>query len=346
MKSTQSSAILRHGMQEKPSQRRRSLKWMTALAFAATGMLFAAQASHAQTYPERPVKIIVAYAPGGSTDIVARYFANELTTLLDQTVIVENRAGGGTIIGTDAAARSEPDGHTLFFGTNAMVINSLLHEKVPYDPVKDFAPVALTTVQSLGVMVNPRLNVDSIPALIAYAKKNPGKINFASSGNGSAQHLAGESFRMAAGIDIVHVPYKGAGPALQDLLAGHVDLMFTSLVGNMEFIKDKKLTLIATTGASRSPATPDVRTVAESGVPGYEANTWQAFFAPANTPKPIIERLNAELRKIGNSAALRKKLGDQGMELRVSSPEALGAVVVKERATYGELLKKIGAKID
>jgi tripartite-type tricarboxylate transporter receptor subunit TctC len=151
---------------------------------------------------------------------------------------------------------------------------------------------------------------------------------------------------MAAGIDIVHVPYKGAGPATQDLLAGHVDLMFTSLVGNMEFVKDRKLTLIATTGASRSPATPNLKTVAESGVPGYETNTWQAFFAPANTPKPLVDRLNAELQKIGNSQAMRKKLADQGMELKVSSPEVLGLLVAKERQMYGDLIKKLGTKID
>jgi tripartite-type tricarboxylate transporter receptor subunit TctC len=321
-------------------------RWDATLLLAAVTALSVMPAASAQDYPSRTVKIVVAYAPGGSTDVVARMFAQELSSAFGHTFIVENRAGGGTAIGTEAVARSDADGYTLFFGTNAFVITPLLHKKVGYDPAKDFAPIALTTVQSLGVIVNPRLKLSTVPQLIDYAKKNPDKVNFASSGNGSAQHLAGEAFKVAAGAAITHVPYKGAGPAIQDLLAGHVDLMFTSLVGNMEFIRDGRLTLLATTGATRGPATPNVPTVAESGVKGYAALTWQGFFAPANTPQPVIDRLNGALRKIGESPSMRRKLADQGMELKVSSAKALGELVLRDRDSYGDLIRKVGAKID
>jgi tripartite-type tricarboxylate transporter receptor subunit TctC len=323
----------------------RAISLTAKISLAAGGVVLCVSAAQAQAYPSRPIKIVVAYAPAGSTDAVARMVGQELSAAMGVPVIIENRPGGGTLIGTEAAAHAAPDGYTLFFGTNAMVITPLLNEKVGYDPVTSFSPIGLVTFQSLGVLMNPRLKIDSIPALIAYAKKNPGKINFASSGNGSAQQLAGDAFRVATGVDITHVAYKGAGPAVIDLLGGHVDLMFTSLVGNMDFVKDGKLSLLATTGLSRTSATPNVKTVAES-VPGYEVKPWQALFAPTNTSKPILDRLSAEMRKIGQSPAIRKKLAEQGMDLHVSSPEELKSLVLSERQSYGALIKKTGTKIN
>ena len=298
-------------------------------------------AAHAQSWPARPLSLVVAYAPGGATDIVARLLAQELSTGLGQQVVVENKAGGGTVVGTQAVKNAAPDGHTLFFGTNAYVINSLINKPVPWDPVRDFEPVSMVTLQSLGVMVRPGLKISSLPALIAYARAHPGKLNFASSGNGSAQHLAGEAFRTAAGIDMVHVPYKGAGPALQDLIGGQVDLMFTSLVGLMDYVRDRRLLLLATTGRERLAITPDVPTVAESGLAGYDVQTWQAVFAPARTPRPIIDRLNAEVQRVVKSGALTKRLADQGMDLRPGTPEELRAHVQRELETYTRIMKTV-----
>jgi tripartite-type tricarboxylate transporter receptor subunit TctC len=295
-------------------------------------------------FPDKPIRLIVAYAPGGATDIVARMLSQELTTLMGQSVIVENRAGGGTLVGTDSIKRANPDGYSLLFGTNAFVITPLLHNTPTYDPVKDFAPVSLTTIQPLGLFVTPGLNIKTVEQLIDYAKKNPGKLNFASSGNGSAQHLAGESFRVAAGIDLVHVPYKGAGPALIDLLAGRVDIMFTSLVGNTEHIKEGRLVLAATTGTQRSTATPDVPTVAQT-LPGYEAFTWQGVIAPANTPPAVVNQLNAAIKKVALSPKFYEKLAAQGMEVQTSTPAEFKTRLETDAALYKELLQRTQTSI-
>lgn len=319
-------------------QRRRLTRFLGTAALLPG---FAPSTLQAQSWPARPISLVVAYAPGGATDIVARLLAQELSAGLGQQVVVENRAGGGTVVGTQAVKNAAPDGHVLFFGTNAYVINSLINKPAPWDPVRDFEPVSMVTLQSLGVMVRPGLRITTLDALIAYARANPGKLNFASSGNGSAQHLAGEAFRTAAGIDMVHVPYKGAGPALQDLIGGQVDLMFTSLVGLMDYVRDKRLLLLATTGRERLGVTPDVPTVAESGLPGYDVQTWQAVFAPARTPRPIIDRLNAEVQRVVKSGALTKRLADQGMDLRPGTPESLRAHVQRELDTYTRIMKTV-----
>lgn len=295
----------------------------------------------AQAWPARPVSMVVAYAPGGATDIVARLLAQELGSGLGQQVVVENKAGGGTVVGTLAVRNAAPDGYTLFFGTNAFVINSLINKPAPWDPLRDLEPVSMVTLQSLGVMVRPGLKISSLPALIAYARAHPGKLNFASSGNGSAQHLAGEAFRTAAAIDMVHVPYKGAGPALQDLIGGQVDLMFTSLVGLMDYVRERRLLLLATTGRERLAVPPDVPTVAESGLPGYDVQTWQAIFAPARTPRAIIDRLNAEVLRLVKSGVITRRLADQGMDLRPGSPEDLRAHVQREVETYTRIMKTV-----
>jgi tripartite-type tricarboxylate transporter receptor subunit TctC len=311
-------------------------------------VLSCAGASHvqAQAYPTKPIRIVVAYAPGGSTDIAARMIGDELGQAFGWRIVIDNRAGGGTIIGTETVARATPDGYTLFYGTNAMVINTVLQDKVPYDPIRDFEPVAITIVQPLAVLAGPRLNVNTMQALISNAKANPGKLNFASSGNGSLQHIAGELLRNMAGLNIVHVPYKGAGPAMIDLLGGNVDFMITSLLGTTEHIKAGRLKLLATTGSRRSQSTPNVPTVAESGLPGYEAISWQAVFAPARTSKAVVERMNSALRQAASSKTLNDKIAANGMELKISTPAELSELVLKEQKKYAAIVKKTGAKVE
>ncbi len=320
--------------------RRRLVLGGLAAASLAGGMTGA----HAQAFPAKPVSLVVAYAPGGSTDVVSRLLAQELSPALKQSVVVENKAGGGTVIGTQFVQKAPADGHTLLFGTNAFVITSQLTKPAPWDPLRDFEPVTLVTQQALGVLVRTGMNVNSIPELIAYAKANPGKVNFASSGSGSAQHLAGEAFRTAAGIEMLHVPYKGAGPALQDLVGGQVDVMFTSLVGLGPYLATRKVAVIATTGSKRNPATPEIPTVSESGVPGlagFEAISWQGVFAPAKTPRPVIDRLHAEMVKIGKAGGLGKQLAEQGMELRMGSADELRQVVTRERDNFIQVAKTV-----
>ncbi len=300
--------------------------------------------AYAQAFPAKSISLVVAYAPGGSTDVVSRLLAQELSPALKQSVVVENKAGGGTVIGTQFVQKAPADGHTLLFGTNAFVITSQLTKPAPWDPLRDFEPVTLVTQQALGVLVRSGMNVNSISELIAYAKANPGKVNFASSGSGSAQHLAGEAFRTAAGIEMLHIPYKGAGPALQDLVGGQVDVMFTSLVGIAPYLATKKAVVIATTGSKRNPATPEIPTVAESGVPGlagFEAISWQAVFAPAKTPRAVIDRLHAEMVKIGKAGGLTKQLAEQGMELRMGSADELRKVVAHERDNFIQVAKTV-----
>lgn len=318
------------------------------VAVLAAALFFCSTASQAlaQAYPTKPIRVVVAYAPGGSTDIAARMIAEELVQALGWCVVIDNRAGGGTIIGTETVARATPDGYTLFYGTNAMVINTVLQEKVPYDPVRDFEPVTIAIVQPLAVLAGPRVKVNAMQALISNAKANPGKLNFASSGNGSLQHIAGELLRNMAGLNIVHVPYKGAGPAMIDLLGGNVDFMITSLLGTMEHIKAGRLKLLATTGSRRSQANPDAPTVAESGLPGYEAISWQALFAPAKTSKAVVDRLNSALRQAAGSKTLNDKIAANGMELKISSPAELRDLVLKEQKKYAAIVKKTGAKIE
>ena len=304
-----------------------------------------AQTTTTANYPTRPLRLLIAYAPGGATDIVGRLLAQELSLQLGQTVVVENRAGGGTLLATEALRKAAPDGYTLLFGTNAFVITPLLHDTPTYDPVKDFEPIGLTTIQPLGLLVAPQTQLDTTEKLIAYAKQHPGKVNFASSSNGTAQHLAGEAFRVAADIDIVHVAYKGASPALIDLLAGRVDMMFTSLVGNMDHIKEGRLLLLATTGSQPTRATPTTPTVAQAGLTGFEAYTWQGVIAPGGTPAPIIEKLNAAVIKAANAPKIIETLAAQGMEVKTSSPSEMCALWVKDMAQYKTLLQRTKTSI-
>lgn len=316
---------------------------MICLSVLWTMAPFTAQ-GQTREFPDKPIRLIVAYAPGGATDIVARMLAQELTHILGQSVIVENKAGGGTLVGSDSVKRSPADGYTLLFGTNAFIITPLLHNGPTYDPIRDFSPVSLTTIQPLALLVSPALNIKTVEQLISYAKANPGKINFASSGNGSAQHLAGEAFRNTANIDITHVPYKGAGPALIDLLAGRVDIMFTSLVGNTDHVKQGRLIMVATTGEKRGVATPETPSVSEF-LPGYQAYTWQGVIAPANTPATTIAKLNAAIKKATEVPTFYEKLNAQGMEVQISSPDEMRRRMAAESLEYQTLLSKTQTSI-
>jgi tripartite-type tricarboxylate transporter receptor subunit TctC len=295
----------------------------------------------AQTFPEDTVDVVVAYPPGGSTDLVARLITEELGKALDVSVIVENRPGGGTLVGTQYVVNSKPDGYQVLFATNATVINTLL-QKVAYDPVDSFADIGIVTQQSLGVFVRRDLPVNNIQEFIAYAKEHPGEINFASSGNGTNQHMAGEQFKLMAGIDMLHVPYNGAGPALTDLLGGRADVMFTSLYGVTEHVTNGNLKLIATTGTTRNPAAPDTPTVAESGLADYSAISWQGILAPKDTPAEIVDVFSKALAQIA-TPELSKKLAAQGLELKVQSPADTNAFIVAERDKYAAIIKAIGA---
>jgi len=301
--------------------------------------------AHAQAYPAKPVRMIVAYPPGGGTDIVGRMVAQKLGESLGQSVVVENRGGASGNIGTELAAHAAPDGYTILMGNVAPnAINVSLFKNLPFDPVADFAPVSLIASTPNILVVHPSTPVRTVGGLIALAKAKPGTLNFASAGVGSSSHLAGELFRILAGADIVHVPYTGAGPAMVDVLSGQVQLYFATMPAAMPHVKSGKLVAVAVTSTRRSRALPDLATIAESGVPGYEASTWYGALAPAHTPPAVIARLHAEIVKILADAAMRDRLADQGFEPVGSSPGEFGAYIKSEIAKWGKTIRDAGIR--
>jgi tripartite-type tricarboxylate transporter receptor subunit TctC len=305
----------------------------------------AISAAHAEVYPSKPVRMIVAYPPGGGTDIVGRVVAQKLGESLGQAVVVENRGGASGNIGTELVARAAPDGYTILMGNVAPnAINVSLFKNLPYDPVADFAPVTLVASTPNILVVHPSTPARTVKEVIALAKAKPGTLNFASAGVGSSSHLAGELFRVLAGADIVHIPYKGAGPAMVDVLSGQVQLYFATMPAAMPHVKSGKLAAIAVTSARRSPALPDTPTTAEAGVPGYEASTWYGLLAPAQTPGAAVARLHQATVKILSDAALREKLADQGFEPVGNSPEEFGAYIKSEIAKWGKVIRDAGIK--
>jgi tripartite-type tricarboxylate transporter receptor subunit TctC len=296
----------------------------------------------AQSYPARPVRIIVPFAPGGGTDIIGRAIAPRLGEALGQQVLIDNRPGAGTIIGAELAARSAPDGYTLFMGINGtMAINPSMYKKLPYDPMKDFVPVSMLGVGPNVLVVHPSLPARSVKELIALAKAHPGRLSYASSGTGGAPHLAGELLKSMARIDMVHIPYKGAGPATIDLLAGQVQVMFAGLGAAITHIKSGKVRGIAVASAKRSVALPELPTIAES-LPGFEASTWFALFAPAGTPKDIVSRLNAELGKVMARKDVQQQLVAQGYETLTSTPEQLAAQLKRDTTLWAGVIRTAG----
>jgi tripartite-type tricarboxylate transporter receptor subunit TctC len=309
--------------------------------------LLPAGATFAQTYPAKPIRFLVPFPPGGGNDTIARAVGYKLTQALGQQVIVDNRAGAGGIIGAEMAAHSAPDGYTIFLGGVAsQAINPVLHAKLGYDPVKDFAPVSLIASAPLVLVVHPSVPAKSVRDLIRLAKAQPGKLNFASNGKGGSSHLAAEMFLMMTATRMVHVPYKGLSPALTDLLSGQVQLMFSSTVAILPQIHAGKLRALGVTGARRTAAMPDVPTIAEAGVPGYETASWYGVLAPAGTPPAIVERLAREIAAIARAPDMRERLAADGADPIGSSPAEFGAHIKRELARWSKVIKEARVEIE
>jgi tripartite-type tricarboxylate transporter receptor subunit TctC len=301
----------------------------------------------AQTWPAKPIKWIVPFAPGGTTDILARTIGEKLTVALAQPVIIENKPGAGGGVGADFTAKAPPDGYTIMGGTiSTHAINASLYKSLPYDPVKDFVPITLIARVPNMLVVNPDIPAKNVAELITLLKANPGKYSFASSGNGTSQHLSGELFKSMAGVDMQHIPYKGSPPALQDVVGGQVAMTFDNITTAWPLAKGGKLRALAVTTAKRSSVAPDVPTLSESGLAGYEVGSWQGVFAPVGTPPVIVKRLNAEIVKIINMPDVKEKLIGLGAEPVGNTSEEFAALVRTEVVKWAEVVKQSGAKVD
>jgi tripartite-type tricarboxylate transporter receptor subunit TctC len=320
-----------------------ALRFVCALILA-----LACAGANAQAYPSKPIHLVVPYPAGGPLDIMARAIGQKLTEAWKQPVIVDNRAGAGGNIGADAVAKAAPDGYTLLMGAVAtQAINPALYSKIPYDAARDFAAVALVAQVPNILVVNPAVPVKSVRELIELARAKPGTLNFASGSTGSTGHLAGELFKTMAGVDMVHIPYKGAAPATTDLLAGQVQLMFDNLANALPNVKAGKLRALAVTTLARSPAVPDLPTIAESGLPGFDLTTWFGLLVPAGTPPEIVAKLNAEVVRALNSNDMRERLQRMGAEPPANNtPEHFAAFIRSEAAKYAKVVKSSGAKVD
>ena len=308
-------------------------------------LLLAAGAVLAQSYPSRPVRFVVPYAPGGSTDTLARTIGLTLTGHLGQQVVVDNRPGANGDIGMTLVAKAPPDGYTIVLGYIANLgIGPALHAKMPYDPVKDFASITQVAGASNIVVVHPSLPAKNLKELIAYGKANPKKISFASAGVASVGHLTGELLNGMAGIDMVHVPYKGSGQAISDLVGGHIKMMISGMASTLPHVRSGKLVGIATTGIKRTPATPELPTIAESGFPGFEASSWFGVQAPAGTPRAVVMRLNADIRKTLQDPAVEKRLANVGFEIIYGTPEQFTAYIKSEIVKWTKVVKASGVK--
>jgi tripartite-type tricarboxylate transporter receptor subunit TctC len=315
---------------------------VTALALTAAGGAFAQG-----TYPSRPVTMVVGFAPGGGTDTVARILAKTVGEALGQQIVVENKAGAGGNIATDHVAKAAPDGHTLLLGNvGSLTVAPHLVANLPYDPLRDFAPITMAVVFANVVVVPASLPAQTLPEFVKLAREKPGTITYGSSGIGGAGHLSGELLKDAAKIDIVHVPYKGGGPAMQGLLGGQIHAYFAAPASVVGHLKAGRVRALATTGPRRAQLLPDVPTIAESGYPGYEAMNWYAYVAPAKTPKGIIDRLNREIVKALVAPDVVALLHKQGMEPSSSSPEELGRYIKSEYETWGKVVKQAGIKAE
>jgi tripartite-type tricarboxylate transporter receptor subunit TctC len=317
-------------------------------AFAAAAALMIAGAAWSQgNFPSRPVTMVVGFAPGGGTDIAARIIAKKLGDNLGSTVIVENRAGAGGNIAADVVARANPDGHTILLSNvGALSVAPHLNSKLPYSPQRDLAPISMGAVFPNVLVVHPSVRATSVSEYVKVANAKPGSMSYGTSGVGGAGHLAGELFKMMAKVDMTHVPYKGGGPAMSDLLGGQIPSLFASAPSAVPHVKAGKIRALATTGPTRSAFFPDIPTIAEAGYPGYEATNWYAFVAPAKTARELIERWNREIVKVLNTAETRDQLLANGMEPQPTTAEELGRIIAKETETWGRVIRAAGIQAE
>ncbi len=307
-------------------------------------LMFCAAQALAQSYPAKPIKVLVGVPPGGPTDSVLRAISPELSEALGQPIVVENKPGASAVLATDATAKAPPDGYTLTFIYITHATNPTLMKSLPYDSLADLAPVTMVGRQSMVLLAHPSFPASDVKGLIAAAKASPGKIDYGASDSGSAPHLAGELFKMMAGIDLTPVPYKGTAPAMTDLLAGHIPVMFVSNISALPHVKSGKLKALGVTGAQRTPQAPDIPTISESGLPGYEVYGWYGFAAPARTPRPIIDRIYTEVAKLARDPKMKARLANQGLELVGNTPEEFYAFIRAEIAKWNKVLKAAGIK--
>jgi tripartite-type tricarboxylate transporter receptor subunit TctC len=320
------------------------LRFLT-LAAAALLAAFSASAAAQSDYPNRPVRLIIPFPPGGSNDVVGRMIGDQLGKQLGKQMIVDNRAGAGGVIGTEVASKAAPDGYTLLVISLAHAVNPWLY-KLPYDPIKAFAPIGVMGSGPNVVAINPSLPVNSIKELVALAKSKPGDIQYASAGVGSFQHLGGELFKLDAGVDMLHVPFKGGGPSMIDVIGGHTKVVFSSLVQTTPHLKTGKLKALGVGSKERSKVLPDVPSVAEAGVPGYEAVNWWGIVAPAGTPQPIIDRLHAALTAAQDSPEVEKQFASEGAVVVKKSPTEFAAFMVSEMSKWEQVVKKGNIKAE
>src|SRR5882672_8974329 len=311
---------------------------LTVLALA-----FAASAAFAQGYPTKPLRLVIPFPPGGSNDVVGRMIAFQLSERLGKSVVVDNQGGAGGIIGTETVARANPDGYTLLLISVAHAFGASMY-KLPYDPIGAFAPVSILGTGPVALCVNPKLPVNSLEDLIALAKAKPGDLNYATAGVGSFQHLSSALFKVQSGLDIVHIPFKGGGPAMADVVAGNTQIVIGSLIQMLPQINSGRLKILGVGSAKRVPALPKVPTISESGVPGYEATNWWGIIAPAGTPKPIIDRLHSELSAVLATSETKKRFETEGGEAVQMSSEDFGKFIVSETAKWAKVVKEAGIK--
>lgn len=327
------------------AKRRRRL--LLAAAAMVGANQFAATPALAQAWPSKPIRYIVIFAPGGTTDILARLIAPKLSDALGQPVVVENRPGAGGNTGAEMLAKSAPDGYTIGSGTvSSHAINATLYSKLPYDPAKDFSPIAMLATLPNMLVVHPSLGVNNVAELIALLKANPNKYSFGSAGNGTSQHMSGEMFKTMTGTSMQHIPYKGSGPMIPDLLAGTIAMSFENITTAYPPVKQGRLKALAVTTAKRSFVAPDVPTMQEAGLAGYDITSWQALFAPAGVPKEIIARLHAETAKALKAPDVAKKLEDLGLDAGAMTPEELGALIRTDIPRLGKVVRDSGARVD
>jgi len=322
------------------------MRLLVALLIGLSFLVGEARAADAP-YPSKPVRLVVPFPPGGTTDVLGRLVGQQLSVRLGQQFVIDNRPGAGGGIGTDIVAKAPADGYTLLLGAVAThSINPSLYARLPYDAVKDFAPISLLGTLPNVLVVNPSLPVRSVHELIALAKAKPGTLTFASGGNGTTHHLSGELFKRMAGVDMTHVPYKGNAPAITDVIGGQVNLMFDNISNSLPHIKANKLRALAVTGLVRSPVLPNVATLNEQGFSGYNITSWFGLFAPAGTPQPVLDRLNAAVSAAMHEKPVRELLASEGIEAQGNSPEQFRAFLQTDAARWAKLVKESGARID